>query len=490
MITTEVKTDGLMTQLSEEIIETYDTGTDGKAVEDIIDDLLAFQRKATKIEKGTISPVGTRTLEVTNRTIQAALLQLQESVGGFMDVDNDRLLQWPTTIGEDKGQQIRYRKNLIGITRDIDYGGYCTKLHPSGGNESLSDISKSRVDVDKDSDASYGYLTLKETYACYKDWTGAGDALPSHVEIYEKDEIVWESPIDYHDPEGAWTNETNAYDENTGTYTYTNVGGHDLSEYLILEASAVPAGAIEALGVRIMFSNIPAEGMLLKIWVSDDGVDYTLVVTDSLGAADNGVWQEYTFDKRAVFNARINFLNYNAGAISYRINEFDFKTEKEVTADFVQGADERTFRCDIGDYNAGADYIACYQYANYLMAWDKIVDDDDIVAKAVTNKYEAYAISMLEGAILLLDELKEVPITYTIRAVDLSKNRDFNFDFEALQLGSVLTIIDEDLGIDVSVRVVSLEHPDLLDPQNINIELSTRVKDISDYLADLHKEFG
>jgi len=491
MIKTTVETDGLMTQLSEEIIESYDTGTDGKAVEDIIDDLLAFQRKATKITKGTISVSGTRGLTITNRSIQAALLQLQENVGGYMYVDNDRVLQWPTTIGEDKGQQIRYRKNLIGITRDIDYGGYCTKLHPISSDESLSSISKERVDVDKDSDASYGYLTLKETYACYKDWTGVGNGLPSHIEIYEKDEVVWESPVDHYDDGGWWEGEANAYDDNLATYADTNPNIHTWTGYLILEVSPTPAGAVEAIGLRIRFSNIGASGMMFCIDVSPNGTDWTAVCTNvSLGAADNNVWKEYTCDKQTVYCARIKIFGYDEAYHEYRLNEFDFKTEKDVTADFKQGADERTFRCAIGDYNAGADYIACYQYANYLMAWDKIVDADDIVAKAVTNKYEAYAISMLESAILLLTELKEVPITYTINAVDLSKNQDFDFAFEALQLGSVLTVIDEDLGINVSVRVVSLEHPDLLDPQNITIELSTRVKDISDYLADLHKEFG
>lgn len=490
MITTEVKTDGLMSQLGEEVIESYDTGTDGKAVEDIIDDLLAFQRKATQITKGTIAVTGTRALGVTDRTILAAFLQLQESMGGFMYVDNDRKLQWPTTIGEDKGQQIRYRKNLIGITRDIDYGGYCTKLHPIGSNESLSDISKVRVDVDKDSDASYGYLTLKETYACYKDWTGVGNGLPSHIEIYEKDEVVWESPIDHFDFDG-WTDETDAYDENLASYAYTTLAGYlDWSGYLALKASPSAASAIQVVGLRIMFSNIGASGMRFDVDFSPDGTDWIEVVDGVfLAAADNNVWKEYTCTKQAAYWARVRIQNWEGGVHTYRLNEFDFKTEKEVTGDFVQGADERTLRCAIGDYNAGADYIVCYQYANYLIAWDKIVDEDDIVAKVATNKYEAYAISMLEAATLLMDELKEIPITYSISTVDLSKNRDFSFSFEALQLGSIVTVIDEDLGISVSARVVSLTHPDLLSPENMEIELSTRVKDISDYLTDLHKKF-
>ena len=495
MISTRVNTDGLMSQLSEEIIESYDTGASGKAVEDIIDDLLAFQRKATQITKGTISVAGTRGLEVTNQTIQTALLQLQESIGGYMSVDNDRKLQWPTTIGEDKGQQIRYRKNLTGITRDIDYGGYCTKLHPSSSEESLSDLTVEREEVDKDSDVSYGYLMIPDSnkYACYNGWTGLGNALPSHVSIYEEDEIVWVSPTWSIDYESAWFDEPKAFDDNLATNAWDYVPAGGWTEELELTNSTDP-GVIDAIGLRIMFTDITASGIDVKVWVTGDTAygeeDWDLVVNVSLVAADNDIWKEYTFSGRKVWKALIKVRNGAASSQYIRLVEFDWKTELEVTSDFHQGADERTLRCAIGDYDPAATYVVYYQRANYLIAWDKVVDADDLVSKAVTNKYEVYAISLLEAARLLLDELKEVPITYTINAVDLSKNKDFRFAFEALQLGSILTVIDEDLGIDVPVRVVSLTHPDLLSPQKITIELSTRVKDISDYLADLHKQFG
>ena len=107
MIITEVTTDGLMSQLGEEVVESYDTGETGTPIGDIVTALLALQRKTTKITEGTISVTGDRAISVTNRTILSVLLQLQESIGGYMYVDTDRKLQWPTTIGEDKGQQIR-----------------------------------------------------------------------------------------------------------------------------------------------------------------------------------------------------------------------------------------------------------------------------------------------------------------------------------------------------------------------------------------------
>jgi len=486
MIITEIETDGLMARLGEEIIESYDTGSSGKAVEDIVDDLLAFQRKATKITKGTISVTGTRGLSITNQTILMALLQLQESIGGYMYVDNNRALQWATSIGEDKGQQVRYRKNLVGITRDIDYGGYCTKLHPTGGgSESLSDITKDKVAVDKDSDASYGYLTLRETYACYDGWTGVGDALPGNIVIYETDDYYWVLPTTLATGHAGWTDWAKAYDDNVTTYAISGeVGGGVWGPYLTM---GVSDNYYDRVRIKIStYDEQDVERVQIDVTPTTDPEDWTNVVDDP---GYEGIWHTYNFTSQRVRRVRIRIKpTYTDEVMVFEIQMGTNITV--VTSDFVQGANEHILRCAIGDYNAGATYYVSYTYANYLVAWDKITDDDDIVAKTVTNKYEAYAISILEAAILLLDELKEIPITYKIWAIDLSKNEDFDFSFDELQLGSILTVIDEELGIDVSVRVVTLKHPDLLNPQNIELELSTRVKDISDYLADLSKKFS
>lgn len=487
MIITEVKTDGLMSQLGEEVVESYDTGESGAEVEDIVDDLLALQRKATKITKGTISASGTRAMSITNRTILSVLLTLQESVGGYMYVDTDRKLQWPTTIGEDKGQQIRYRKNLIGIERDIDYGGYCTKLHPTSSDENLSDISIGPVDVDTDTDASYGYITLKETYACYKDWTEVGAALPPNVTVWKKNATPsWTVPSGV-DSAPGWSDTANARDNDWDTRATS--GEYTREQWTPYITMSIADAWYETVKWKLADAGIGIQRLQIDVY---DSVEWTTIYN---GHPYSGPKERDFAGQRCTkirARAQMDWATYPTSTGYWRLFECQLY-QSDVTDDssnWVSGADERTVRCDIGDWDAGADYQISYQYANYLKAWDKIVDSDDIVARVVSNKYEAYAISVLEAAILMLDELKEIPITYKIRAIDLSKNEDFNFAFEALQLGSVLTVIDEDLGINVSVRVVSLEHPDLLNPQNIELDLSTRVKDISDYLADLYKRFG
>ena len=77
-------------------------------------------------------------------------------------MDNNRALQWRTTIGEDKGQQIRYRKNLKGITQDIDYTSLANRLYAYGAGEGdarikLSDAEDQEEDFVEDTDSQRAY---------------------------------------------------------------------------------------------------------------------------------------------------------------------------------------------------------------------------------------------------------------------------------------------------------------------------------------------
>ena len=487
MIITEVTTDGLMSQLGEEVVESYDTGESGAPIGDIVTALLALQRKSTKITEGTISVTGDRAISVTNRTILSVLLQLQESIGGYMYVDTDRQLQWPTTIGEDKGQQIRYRKNLIGMTRDIDYGGYCTKLHPTSSDESLSDLSVGPVDVDVDTDATYAYLTLKEQYAAYKDWAEVGVGLPANVLVWKKNAApTWIVPSSV-DSAPSWTNSNDARDNDWDTDAES--GAYSSEVWTPYITMSIADAWYEKVKWKLGEAGLGIQKLNIDVY---DGAAWTTIKN---GYPNHGP-QELAFAGQRCTKVRLRAQMdwYSNPAVTgyWKLYECHLY-QSDVTDDssnWKQGAFENIVRAAILDYDAGATYQISYQYANYLMAWDKIVDADDIVARVVTNKYEAYAISLLEAAILMLDELKAIPITYKISAVDLSKSEDLDFSFDALQLGSVLTVIDEELGIEVSVRVITLTHSDLHNPQEIELELSTRVRDISDYLADLEKRFG
>ncbi len=484
MIAAEVGTDGLMAQLADEIVTSYDTGVNGDTIDNIVTALLAFQQKTTQVTKGTIAPTDTIALEVTDRTILEVLQTLRDAVGGFIYVDTDRKLQWSTTIGEDKGQQIRYRKNLIGITRETEFDQVCTKLHPLGSEGTkLSDIYVESEEGTKDSDVTYGYLTLGGLYSCYDGWTAAGDALPTDMRIGTGP--AWIIP-NGHTADGDWDSPAASYDENTDSKSAYDIIFVNWTTFIEFDLPA----ATNINEVKYMAYKRPAPDTVDKIDVDmwDTGVPGWVGVYE--GEFEVGVWESHSFAPLNVTKLRVRFNNTESNRAFPGIYEIRaYSSDVDDTGVWEQGADDHTIRCAIGDFNAGATYGISYWHADYVKAWPEIDAGADIISKFLTNRYESYATTMLEAARLLLAEVKEVPIKYTIDAVDLSRSQDLDFSFDALQLGSTITVIDEDLGIDVSVRVVAITHRDLLHPQKMKLELSTRVESISEYLAGLSKKF-
>ena len=494
-VKTMVSCDGLMARLGEEIIATYDTGTDGSPVGEIVTALLAFQRKATQVGEGTVGATGTRAISITNKSILSSLIQLQESVGGYISVDNDWDFQWPTTIGEDKKQEIRYRKNLRGIIRDIDYENFCTKLHPKSSGESLSDISVGPVDVDTDTDASYGYITLKETYAAYLGWLSLGGALPANVTVWKQNAAPTWKVASGVDSAPGWADWANSIDDDWDTYGKSDCVPISVwTNYITCSIESGFYGAVKFKWDKNVCSGSAGFYLnYLEISVYD-GADWTVIHS---GAASRGSEVTREFAGQTVEKFRVRAYSSISshpgdGVAQATLYECQFLQSNlaDDSAVWEQGEFENTIRCAIGDWDAGATYQISYTYADYLMAWDQITTADDIVAKVVTNKYESYSLSLLEAAILLLDELKVIPITYDIDTIDLSQNEDFDFSFDALELGSQVRVIDEDMGVNVNVRIIRMEHPDLLEPERMKLQLSTRVKDISDYIANLHREFS
>lgn len=73
-------------------------------------------------------------LNVSAGSLLGAVRQLFDSVGiGYMYVDpKTRCLNWKVSIGENKGQQLRYRKNLNGIKVVYDWSDFVNRLYLYG----------------------------------------------------------------------------------------------------------------------------------------------------------------------------------------------------------------------------------------------------------------------------------------------------------------------------------------------------------------------
>lgn len=240
---------------------------------EILQTLLSYQVREPKITIGHIDPEyahKTRSLSVNGDSVLRGIFELQKTVGGHIFVDPEGRLHWLKTIGEDKGQQIRYRKNLVGITRDIDYTLLCNRV-----------------------------------------------------------------------------------------YVYGAGGGPD------------------------------------RVKLTDAGLDYEYIDDADSQSRWGGVYARVFVDKRIT-------------------------------------------------------------HPETLLGWAR----------------------------RLLEVYKDPVISYTIRSIDLSAYP--GMEFEQLQVGSIVTVIDEELGIDVKLNVVSITHPDLHNPQEIEIQLASKVRDITDTIAGVY----
>ena len=114
-----------MASLKSEYVELYD-GND--SVPDHISAILAQQVSTTPVLLGTIEPTVDRDITIRNDYIYNALMSLRDCVGGYLQVDPYRKLNWYWSIAASTDQQIRYRKNLTGMTKSIDWMNFGNRL--------------------------------------------------------------------------------------------------------------------------------------------------------------------------------------------------------------------------------------------------------------------------------------------------------------------------------------------------------------------------
>ena len=95
-----------------------------------------------------------------------------------------------------------------------------------------------------------------------------------------------------------------------------------------------------------------------------------------------------------------------------------------------------------------------------------------IVAKVYENSSIEDAAELLTEAQYILSLYKEPEITYSIDLVDLSKDKNYKRDFEHVELGARVLVIDDKLGISTEQEVTRLVH-NLDLPFNLAVSLSS-----------------
>lgn len=113
----------------------------------------------------------------------------------------------------------------------------------------------------------------------------------------------WVSPTGYEDPGSEWTGETNAYDDNTGTYAVSDVpGGDTWSNYLVLTNNATICG-------RIRYYIGRESDLINQVEIDIYNGSWINVYSDT------GIWNTWTnvsFTETSVTKMRFRFFNDHA----------------------------------------------------------------------------------------------------------------------------------------------------------------------------------
>jgi len=164
-IITSIECDGILNQLSDEQ-HIVDYEASSQTVTQIVTALLALQVLTPAITIGTILPTNTVSMKAsTGETLLRTLLNLRDMVGGYIYVDDDRALQWTTSLGQDVGQQIRYQKNLLGVSKETDFTTIANRIYAYG-----SGSGSARVKLSQAAGSPPDYVedaTSQSTYGLY-----------------------------------------------------------------------------------------------------------------------------------------------------------------------------------------------------------------------------------------------------------------------------------------------------------------------------------
>jgi phage minor structural protein len=137
----DVTCSGAMARLEKTENVTYDTTATPKTPTQIITALIALQEFTPALTVGTIQPTTTFAMAVENTNLLTAVLKCPEYLGGYIDVSDTGALNWWNDPAGNPVREIRYKKNLKGLTRKRDYSQIRNKIYAYGEGESTAQIT-------------------------------------------------------------------------------------------------------------------------------------------------------------------------------------------------------------------------------------------------------------------------------------------------------------------------------------------------------------
>jgi len=137
------------------------------------------------------------------------------------------------------------------------------------------------------------------------------------------------------------------------------------------------------------------------------------------------------------------------------------------------GYGEGVNQLTIKEVNGGLPYLQADTVAQY-----------GVIAKTWVDRSIENAETLKARAQAILEELKIPRVTYRVDASELYKIT--NDELDKFRLGTLVRVIDEELGIDFTSRVVKYSKGDLFgNPAAVSLEIANKTQDVALSLADL-----
>ncbi len=480
--TYQVECKGYLSKLLKAVVQSYSPS--GKTPTEILTALLTYQTLDT-ITLGTVDITGTYSFSWSNTTVLACLNDCLNVWGGYFDVDNDNVLTWLDDIGSDVGQQIRYRKNLIDVEEETDYEGQNGRLYPSGsGGIVLSDKSVVMEVADQSEDATYGYLTVPTDYVCFNRASleilrkGTKEDLAAFDVIANATGSDWDIvPGDA----AYWLETTGKLRDGNDTSTklgfrWTNAKYFSGFNFRITQYNS---GIDSETKIKRIVIHYTTDAFATTVVAWDSGVVY------DLGDGSN----TFTIDfEERLYGNGLSITIYTYTPIGGTVADYiavvlsSAYPPKGTIEYFDESAswtnlNDRQLRIPIASYHADDTYYLSYDLADYLKDLTAISTYGDEGIQ-MSFSYAADVDTLLAYAIAQLELINDPPKSYSGNVLFLDEI-DSNFDFDELDLGNIVDLIHEPLGIDSSVRVVGMTQ-NLDNPSTGSIEIVRKAKSLTE----------
>jgi hypothetical protein len=477
---TTINASSLLAQLGCDLLQSDLTITDTPA--DIITELLTHQRLTPAITLGTVEPTDEISMTWTAGTsILACLNDMLEVIGGYFDVDNDRVLTWLNDVGDDVGKQIRQGKNIVELEKDIDWMSFATVLQVSGNGVKLSDISVDLEEATKSSDATYGYLTITQgDYVCYDIDT---------LKILRKGTATdYTANVAGNYGGTNWTNPSYVLNIDWTTYaTWSFSAGAQESNKLGIKWNTNKV--LSGCSIRCLISG---SSTLLRIRIYstiDNFSTTTLIYTGYPNYTDADGAVEFDADFGETIEVQgLAFDFAKNGTYSGYAYVFSFWgwTEYFDESGLWTNVNDRQVRIALASYHADDTYYLSYNYADFLKdltaiaTWSDEDGNGGEVSGSMSFNRADDAETLLAWAQSYLPTVSFPPTTYQLQSVLLPEVHA-NFADDEVDVGDIVSVIEDDLGIVVSTRILKITQLSLdLSPAEATIEISSQVKTLAD----------